>query len=180
MGNGNPAPDRVAALVNGVTKRDAQAIETQYPEIRNLIVPWIQEAAQAMDWERVGKFANLAAHFNPPGLGDALQGILDSDARHSPGLNREDLAEILGEIMAVDSADCLFRLAHESVQSDAPAYWLLQKIILALGEFDTPQSNDHLRSMTDDSWPDPVRWHAAVMLGIEDDLGFDEDQMLGY
>lgn len=176
----DPMADRVAALVNGVTKRDAQAIEAQYPEVNDRIISWIRESAREMDWDRVGKFANLAAQLNPPGLGAALQEILDSDARHSPGLNREDLADILGEIMAVDSADCLFRLAQESVQSDAPAYWLLQKIILALGEFNTPQSNEHLRSMTEDSWPDPVRWHAAVMLGIEDDLGFDEDQMLGY
>lgn len=25
----------------------------------------------------------------------------------------------------------------------------------------------------------PLRWHAAEELGIEDELGFDEDEMLG-
>jgi hypothetical protein len=32
--------------------------------------------------------------------------------------------------------------------------------------------------MTADSWPNPIRWHAAVALRVEDELGFDEDLML--
>jgi hypothetical protein len=170
--------DRVASLVNGVTERDARIIATQHPEVVDAIVSWIREAAQAMDWQRVGKFANLAAHLRPPGLGAVLQEILDSDFHGAPGLNAEDLVEILGEIGATDSVACLFRVAERSVSSDAPAYWLIQKVILSLGELGTPGALELLHAMTAPPWPDPVRWHAAVTLGIEDDLGFDEDRML--
>lgn len=71
------------------------------------------------------------------------------------------------------------RVADGSVGKDAPAYWLCQKVVSALGEIGTPDAFERIRQMTDQSWPDVVRWHAAVELGIEDELGFDEGRMLG-
>lgn len=171
--------DLIESRVNGVTERDAQAIAAEYPEVVGVIVTWIREAARAMDWRRVGKFANLAARLCPEGLAVALREILDLHVPGTPGLNGEDLVEILGEIGDVDSVSSLFRVAERSVSDDAPAFWLIQKVILSLGEIGTTEALDDLHSMTAPSWPDPVRWHAAVMLGIEDDLGFDEEGMLG-
>ncbi len=70
------------------------------------------------------------------------------------------------------------RVAEDSVDEDSPAYWLCQKVVFSLGEIGTPEAREHLRRMTTLSWPDVVRWHAAVELGVEDELGFDEEQML--
>ncbi|MFB1048993.1 HEAT repeat domain-containing protein [Streptomyces chrestomyceticus] len=61
---------------------------------------------------------------------------------------------------------------------DTPAYWLCQKVIASLGEIGTPEALECLRRMTASSWPDAVRWHAAVELENEEELGFDEDRML--
>ncbi|KOG90570.1 hypothetical protein ADK38_07970 [Streptomyces varsoviensis] len=86
--------------------------------------------------------------------------------------------DILGEIREVDAVACLFRVAEKSVSEDAPAYWLCQKVISSLGEIGTPEAYECIREMTAQSWPDIVRWHAAVEVGIEDELGFDESHML--
>lgn len=167
--------DLVEALADG-TGRDARFIAAKYPEVTQFIVSWIREAAHAGNWARVDKFANLAAPLRVPGLGGALQEILDSDVA---GFNKEDLVEILGEIREADAVTCLFRVAEDSVNKDAPAYWLCQKVISSLGEIGTPEAIERIRQMTAQSWPDAVRWHAAVELEIENELGFDEDQMLG-
>lgn len=171
--------DLIESQLNGVTERDAQTIAAEHPEVVGAIVTWIREAAQAMNWRRAGKFANLAARLHPPGLAAVLQEIFDSYFPGTPGLNGEDLVEILGEIGSSDSVSCLFRVAERFVIDDAPDFWLIQKVILSLREIGTTEALDDLRSMTASSWPDPVRWHAAVMLGIEDDIGFNEDEMLG-
>ncbi|MER5333984.1 HEAT repeat domain-containing protein [Micromonospora sp. NPDC002717] len=165
------------SLVNGfVTERDARSIAELHPGLCGKIVPWIREAAHAGNWSRVGKFANLAAPLRVAGLGEVLQEILVQDAA---GLNKEDLVDILGEIREADAVTCLFRVAERSVSKDAPAYWLCQKVISSLGEIGTPEALDHIRQMAAQSWPDAVRWHAAVELGIEGELGFDEREMLG-
>ncbi|MER6640200.1 HEAT repeat domain-containing protein [Streptomyces microflavus] len=162
------------ALADG-TGRDARFIAAKHPEVNHSIASWIREAAHAGNWTRVDKFANLAAPLRAPGLGEALQEILESDA---VGFNKEDLVEILGEIREADAATCLFRVAEGSVHSDAPAYWLCQKVISSLGEIGTPEALSQIRQMTAQAWPDVIRWHAAVELGIEDELGFNESQML--
>ncbi|MFF0104557.1 HEAT repeat domain-containing protein [Streptomyces hirsutus] len=167
--------DLVEALADG-TGRDARFIAAKCPEVTQFIVSWIREAAHVGNWARVDKFANLAAPLLVPGLGGALREILDSDVA---GLNKEDLVEILGEIREVDAVACLFRVAEGSVNKDAPAYWLCQKVISSLGGIGTPEAFECIRRMAAQSWPDAVRWHAAVELEIEDELGFDEDQMLG-
>ncbi|MFE9925250.1 hypothetical protein ACFYQA_27860 [Streptomyces sp. NPDC005774] len=167
--------DLVETLADG-TGRNARFIAAKYPEVTQFIASWIREAAHMGNWARVDKFANLAALLRVPGLGGALQEILDSDL---VGFNKEDLVEILGEIREVGAVTCLFRVAEGSVNEDAPAYWLCQKVISSLGGIGTPEAFEYIRQMTVQSWPDVVRWYAAVELGIEDELGFDEDQMLG-
>ncbi|MFE1963305.1 HEAT repeat domain-containing protein [Streptomyces sp. NPDC059479] len=169
--------DLVESLVNGfLAERDARSIVELHPGLRDVIVSWIREAAHVRSWTRVDKFANLAAPLRVPGLGGVLQEILDSDA---VGFNKEDLVEILGEIHALDAVPCLFRVVERSVGEDAPAYWLCQKVISSLGEIGTPEALGRIRQMTAAPWPDVVRWHAAVELRIEEELGFDEDRMLG-
>ncbi|MEU5425048.1 HEAT repeat domain-containing protein [Streptomyces olivoreticuli] len=169
--------DLVESLVDGfLTEADARSITDRHPEIIDAIVPWIREAARTGNWPRVEKFANLAASLRVVGLGMALQEILDSDAL---GYNAEDLVDILGEIQEADAAACLLRVAERSVSKDAPAYWLCQKVISSLGEIGTPEAFELTRQMTAPPWPDAVRWHAAAELGIEEELGFDEDRMLG-
>ncbi|MFB9542189.1 hypothetical protein [Micromonospora sagamiensis] len=128
------------------------------------------------DWRRVERLANLAALLRAPGLGEVLQSILSSDVRD--GLNEEDLVDILGEIGAVGAARTIFQVVERSLETDAPAYWLCQKAIGALCDIGTEEARRYLCEMTTDSWPDPIRWHAAVGLCVEDELGFDEDSML--
>lgn len=169
--------DRVKSLVTGfLTERDSRSISELHPGLRSAIVSWIREAAYAENWTRVEKFASLAAPLRVEGLGEVLQEILDSGAA---GLNKEDLVDILGEIREVGAVSSLFRVAEGSLSKDAPAYWLCQKVIASLGEIGTPEALGRIRQMTAQSWPDAIRWHAAVELGIEDELGFDEVQMLG-
>ncbi|WEH33855.1 HEAT repeat domain-containing protein [Streptomyces sp. AM 4-1-1] len=172
-----PEADLVETLVNGfLTERDARSIAELNPGLCGVIVSWIREAARVGSWTRVEKFANLAAPLQVAGLGEVLQEILDSNAA---GLNKEDLVDILGDIREVDAVGCLYRVAEDSVSEDAPAYWLCQKVISSLKEIGTPEAVDRIRQMVTQPWPDAVRWHAAVELGVEDDLGFDEDRMLG-
>ena len=169
--------DLVESLVTGfLTERDAGSIAERHPELCDVIVSWIREAARAGNWTRVGKFANLAASLRVEGLREVLQEILDSGAA---GLNKEDLVDILGEIREAGAVSSLFRVAEGSVSKDAPAYWLCQKVISSLGEIGTPDALSRIRQMTSQSWPDAIRWHAAVELDIDDELGFDEGQMLG-
>ncbi|WP_053743392.1 HEAT repeat domain-containing protein [Streptomyces sp. NRRL WC-3618] len=66
--------------------------------------------------------------------------------------------------------------------SDGPLYALCVKAIQSLGEIGTPEANRFLKGIATSEpsvWPAPLRWHAAEELGIEDELGFDEDEMLG-
>ncbi|WP_109634006.1 HEAT repeat domain-containing protein [Lentzea atacamensis] len=123
------------------------------------------------------RLANLAAPLAAPGLGEVLCSIIERDIS---GLNTEDLVEILGDIGASEAAGSIFRMLQRRIAFDKPAYWLAQKSILALSEFGTEEADEYLRDMTRSDWPDPVRWHAAVALCVEDDLGFDEDRMLGH
>lgn len=168
--------DSVDSLSAGfITPERARAIATQYPGVTESIVGWIREAAAVQNWPRVERLANLAAPLRAPGLGDALRDLLDANIAQ---LNNEDMVDILGEIRAVGAGSSIFRLAQRSVELDSPAYWLCQKAILSLSELGTDAARAYLRAMTAAPWPPPIRWHAAVALGIEDELGFDEDQML--
>jgi hypothetical protein len=158
-----------------VTAEVAEVVQERFPEAAGSLERWIRSAAEARDWRRVERFANLGAAWRTPGLGSAIIHVLEANF---DGLNQEDLVDILGEIGAVDAAGTIFRVVNRSLESDAPTYWLSQKAILALSELETDEADRYLREMTADSWPNPIRWHAAVALRVEDELGFDEDLML--
>jgi HEAT repeat protein len=171
-------PDIVARLIGQgfLTDERVRAVRDAYPQVSQSIVRWIGDSAAVGDWRRVEGFASLGSALRAPGLDRVLCEILASDPS---GLNKEDVVEILGEIRAIDCASTIFRVMTDSLESDAPAYWLSQKAILALEDLDTDESRQLLFSMTSDDWPQIIRWHAAVALNIEDELGFDEDEMLG-
>ncbi|MER7501440.1 hypothetical protein AB0L05_20950 [Nonomuraea pusilla] len=175
---GNGVIDRVDALMDGyISPERAQEISRRYPAVSNAVVGWIRESAAQRNWRRVERFANLAAALKAAGLGGAVIELVDSAVE---GLNYEDLVDILGEIGEEASANSMFRLAERSREHDAPAFWLCQKVILSLSELDTDEARDKLRMMTTAAWPSAVRWHAAVALGVEEQLGFDEDHLLGH
>lgn len=158
-----------------VTAEVARTVRERFPEAVESLERWIRAAAATRDWRRVERFANLGAALNAPGLGGVIIDLLEGDP---DGLNQEDLVDILGEMAAIGAANVLFRVVQRSHVFDAPAYWLCQKAIFALSELESAEANRYLRQMTVESWPDPIRWHAAVALCIEDELGFDEDSML--
>jgi len=175
MSEGNDSGSVARLIGNGfLTDKRAQEIQSMFPQVSDSLVQWIRDSAATRDWRRVERFANLAAAVRAPGLGSVLCEILAADPY---GLNKEDLVEILGEVGAVDCAPVIIQLVKDSLASDAPAYWLCQKAILALADLGTEESRRFLSSMTADSWPNPIRWHAAVALNVEDELGFDEDEM---
>lgn len=158
-----------------VTDEVAYAVQRRFPGAVDSVERWIRVAAAACDWGKVGRFANLGAKLHAPGLGRVIMDLLEVNYA---GLNEEDLVDILGEVRVVDAAGVIFRVVKRSLESDAPAYWLCQKAILALSELESDEANRYLSEMTTDSWPSPIRWHAAVALCIEDQLGFDEDSMM--
>lgn len=159
-----------------VTDDRARELLASFPDLNERIVGWIWDSWKRRELRRVERLANLAAKLRPTGLDDVLKNVLDAA---TPGLNEEDLVDILGEIQAVGSEDILLRVVQRSVVTDAPAFWLCQKAIGSLCDLGTDKARDHLMELTSERWPTPVRWHAAVALGIEDDLGFDEQQMVG-
>jgi hypothetical protein len=166
-----------SSLTGYIDLARATAIAQEYPAVLSSIVSWIRDSANRRDWRRVERLANLAAPLKVPGLGPILRDLIDADISE---LNKEDVVDILGEIKAIDSASSLFRLAERSLGPDRPAYWLCQKVVLSLSDLGTDEADGYLRAMTAATWPDPIRWHAAVALGIEDELGFEEDRMLGW
>ncbi|MFF9691142.1 hypothetical protein [Streptomyces sp. NPDC014623] len=76
------------------------------------------------------------------------------------------------------------RVFEEEIDGDAPGYWLCKKCIAALGAVHfalqgarASDAADFLRQVATGDYPNQLKWEAAVELGIEDDLGFDEDEM---
>ena len=177
MPSGEASVDVVDSLIVGlITPERATEIEADFPGVAGSIVGWIRASAAAQNWPRVGRLANLAARLRPPGLGDVLRELLDAGIAE---LNNEDVVDILGEIREAGAASSIFRLVERSAESDAPTYWLCQKVILSLSELETDEANEYLLALTKPTWAGPIRWHSAVALQLEDDLGFEEDQMLG-
>ncbi|MQS06334.1 hypothetical protein [Streptomyces alkaliphilus] len=163
-------------LAGPITRQRAQALAATHPAVMTDLAEWTRQAIRERDWRRVEKLANLAAPLRAPGVAAVLRELLDADIRE---VNNEDLVEILGELGAAEAAGSVFRAAKRLLESDAPGYWLAQKAVLSLGEIGTPEALECLRVMTLPSWPDVVRWEAAVELGVEEELGFDEETMVG-
>ncbi|MER5470451.1 HEAT repeat domain-containing protein [Streptomyces sp. NPDC002685] len=149
------------------------------PESRTRILDWLRCASDSGDWRRFERLAGAAVHLRPEGLAPTLAAVLASGAQ---GVNAEDLVDMLGELRAPEAVDAISALVRERKGSDGPFFPLCVKGVQSLGEIGTPDALVFLRGIATsapDEWPDPLRWHAAEQLGIEEELGFDEDEMLG-
>lgn len=182
-GAGGTAASRVRELAGtGYIGADrARAVVAAAPEARDEILGWLRDAAACGDWRTVEKFANLAVHTHPEGLAAVLAPIV---ADGTAPTNYEDLVEILGEVADherdVEAVRAIVRLLTARLPSDGPAYALSLKAVQALGAIGGAEAERALRDVAEDAGrPAPVRWEAAIELGIEDDLGFDEDEMTG-
>lgn len=147
---------------------------------RQRVLDWLRITSTEGDWRRFERLAALALHLHPEGLGPILATVL---ATQPPGVNTEDLVDLLGELRAPEGVEPVAALVRERKSADGPYFTFCVKAALqSLGKIGTPEALGFLRSIaTGDpaAWPDPLRRHAAEELGIEDELGFDEDRMRG-
>ncbi|RKN40341.1 HEAT repeat domain-containing protein [Streptomyces hoynatensis] len=172
--------DRVDLLLGAgfIGDEKAARIVESVPETPGAIVDWLQQFAAAEDWRRFRRFALLAGSIKPPGLAPVIREALDRTPTPAE-VNREDLVEILGEIRDAAAVPTLLRFFEETWPKEAPFHSASVKSIQALGTIGTPEAQQALRGIaTNDRYANPLRWYAAIELEIEDELGFDEDEML--
>lgn len=168
-----------------VGKEKAASVAAEVPESATRVLGWLRVMAGAGDWRRFERFAGVAVHLHPDGLAEILLSALRSsapsgqDTEGAPRVNTEDVVDVLGELRAPEAVGPISRILREKRESDAPFFAVCTKIIHPLAEIGTPDARDVLREVATGSWPKPVKWHAAEELGIEEELGFDEGEMLG-
>lgn len=176
------AMERADALLAGrgyVGRQQAEEVVVAVPEARTQILDWLRSLADTGDWRRFERLAGVAVHLHPDGLGPVLASVL---ATRAPGINTEDVVDMLGEVRAPEGVEPISSLVWDRKDADGPFYAFCIKAIQALGEIGGPEAEQFLRGIATDEagvWPNPLRWHAAEELGIEEELGFDEDDMLG-
>lgn len=163
-----------------ISAERAQAVVAAAPAARDRILSWLRDFARAGEWSSFEKFSNLAVHTHPEGLAAVLIPVI---AEGTARTNYEDLVEILGEV-ATDDGDpdavpALHRLLAARLTTEGPGYWLCLKAVEALGAIGGPRAEEILHAVAVGDYPKPVKWQAAVELAIEDELGFDEDEMTG-
>lgn len=152
-----------------------QRVESQFPTANERIVPLMRMLAQRSDWDRFNDLENIAAYLNDvPDLDEVLIDVVRSGEGEG---YLEDHIEILGELAKPTAVDTIIQVFTEREHSDGPAYWLCLKCIQALGSIGTPPAREFLRSIAEGDHPPRLKWEAAVDLQIEDELGFDEDEM---
>ncbi len=171
--------DQVGELLGSgyLGKNRVLEVASVVPELESNVTGLLRGFALARDWRNLERFAIVAAYIHPDGLGEILCDVLDSD---EPGVNREDLVDLIGEIRYEAGVSPILRFMDRMVGVDAPYYSVCRKCIHSLGGIGTDESKNSLQGLTGSGFPDPIRWHAAVELEIETDLGFDEDEMLKY
>ncbi|MGW5657481.1 hypothetical protein ACWDFR_29000 [Streptomyces sp. 900105755] len=173
--------ERVDSLLAGgyVSAQRAEETAAAVPAARQRILDWLRITSAESDWRRFERLAGLALHLHPEGLGPILATVL---AARPAGVNTEDLVDLLGELRAPEGVEPVAALVRERKSTDGPYFTFCVKALQSLSEIGTDEAVGFLRGIaTGDPavWPDPLRWHAAEELGIEDELGFDEDRMLG-
>ncbi|MFD4604885.1 hypothetical protein ACFWPQ_43585 [Streptomyces sp. NPDC058464] len=176
--------ERVDALVTGgyIDAERAEETAAAVPAARQRVLDWLRITSTEGDWRRFERLAGLALHLHPEGLGPILATVLAARPAGPAGVNTEDLVDLLGELRAPEGVAAVAALVRERKSTDGPYFTFCVKALQTLGEIGTPEAVGFLRGIaTGDptAWPDPLRWHAAEELGIEDKLGFDEDRMLG-
>lgn len=173
--------ERADGIVVGrgyVGRERAAEVAVAVPEARTRILDWLRDLSDDGGWRRFERLAGVAVHLHPDGLAPILTSVLASRVR---GVNAEDLLDMLGELQAPEAVAAVSSLVQERKDSDGPLYALCIKGIQSLGEIGTPEANQFLKGIATSepsAWPAPLKWHAAEELGIEDELGFDEDEML--
>ncbi|MFF5155335.1 hypothetical protein ACFY3N_03500 [Streptomyces sp. NPDC000348] len=174
--------ERADSLIAGrgyVGRECAEDVAAEIPEVRSRVLGWLRTVAEAGDWRRFERLAGVAVHLRPDGLAPLLASVLVS---RPSGVNTEDLVDMLGELRAPEGVEPISSLVREGKDTDGPFLSFCVKGIQALGEIGGAEAERFLRSVAvsePGTWPDPLRWHAAEELGIEDELGFDEDDVLG-
>ena len=171
--------DAIMASRGYVGRERAAEVAVAVPESRTRILDWLRNLSAEGDWRRFERLAGVAVHLHPDGLAPVLASVLTSGV---PGVNAEDLVDMLGELRAPEAVEVISSLVQGRKDSDGPLYALCVKGIQSLGETGTTEANRFLKGVaTSDpsAWPAPLRWHAAEELGIEDELGFCEDERLG-
>ncbi|MGW5737396.1 MULTISPECIES: HEAT repeat domain-containing protein [Streptomyces] len=182
---GAPSADRVDDFIGPgyVGREKATAVVSAFPQAPDRILDWLRASAESGDWRRFERFAGVAVHVARPGeLAGILLSALTSGTRAGDtgrGPNEEDLVDMLGEIHSPEAVDALGSLLRERQESDGPYFPLCVKCIESLAEIDTPEAKEILREVATGAWPKPLQWHAAAELGIDEELGYDEDAMLG-
>ncbi|MEU7281998.1 hypothetical protein AB0A69_24965 [Streptomyces sp. NPDC045431] len=188
--------ERVDALLRGGyigREKAAEVVAAEPRAASREVLEWLRTLAGAGAWARFGRFALLAAELHPEGLAEVVVPVIASGAAGGAGgANRaegaggaegvlEDLVDLAGEIGAVEAVPALAALIDGRRESgaDAPYFALSLKCVHALGGIGTAEAQAVLRTVATGDHPGVLRWNAAVELGIEDELGYDEDEMLG-
>ncbi|WP_432095271.1 HEAT repeat domain-containing protein [Streptomyces sp. bgisy100] len=152
-------------------------VESRLPDAKERIALLLRLLAQRSDWIRFNTLENIAADLDDvPGFGRVLIDVVRSG--EGPG-HLEDHIEILGELSEPTAVDAIIQAFTEREHSDGPSYWLCLKCVQALGAIGDPPARDFLRGIAEGDHPPRLKWEAAVELEIEDELGFDEDEMCG-
>ena len=154
-----------------------QKVEGQLPGAGVRIASLLRMLAQRPDWIRFNALENIAVDLSDaPGLDRVLIDVV----RSGEGAGYlEDRIEILGEFATPAAVEAITQVFTGRVHSDGPAYWLCLKCVQALGNIGSSPAKAFLRDIAEGEHPPRLKWEAAVELGIEDLLGFDEDEMCG-
>lgn len=162
----------------GYSREERQRkVDSQLPTANMRIASLMRMLAQQSDWSRFNTLENIAADLSDvPDLDRVLIDVVKSE--EGAGY-LEDHVEILGELANPTAVDAIIQVFTGREHSDGPSYSLCLKCIQALGNIGNPTAREFLRGIAEGDHPPRLKWEAAVELEIEDDLGFDEDEMCG-
>lgn len=159
------------------TEKARKAIE-EFPTASSGVVGWARAAMDSGDKSEFSKLVNFAASIRAEGLADLLLSAIDNKWTW---FMIEDVVEILGEISEPSAVTPLVDLLEARRAGDEIDMSLCVKCIYALSGIETARAESELYGIATNSssYPDRLRWHAAYVLDIEDELGFDDDEMTG-
>jgi hypothetical protein len=175
----NEAAARVDQILGTgyIDQEKAEQVREEEPDFTANLLEFMISLRREGDLLQFSRLANLAVWLTPEGLSDVIVPVLQGGPE---GAQQEDLVDILGQLRSDSSVPAIENLIEARKDREAPYFALTTKCIQALGEISSPQGDEVLRKVATGDYPKPLKWHAAVELGIEDDLGFVEDEMLQF